>query len=79
MLPSNIDWFETIVSIKKCWSICEGDQMEFKPHASCIYFGSISSYVNGGEVYKDANGILWKWEVQITQFDIMAQDIQDVS
>jgi hypothetical protein len=31
--------------------------MKFEPHASYIYFGSILSYVDGGEFGKDASRI----------------------
>jgi hypothetical protein len=30
---------------------CEGDPTKFKPHATCKYFGNISSYTNGGETW----------------------------
>jgi len=69
--PSNVDWYEGTIS-KRCWSICEGNQTKFKPYASCTYFGSILSYIDGGEARKNASGIPWRWEVLITRFDIMA-------
>ncbi len=69
MLPSNIDWYEGIVS-KRCWNVCEGDQTKFEPHAFCMYFGNILSYANGSKACKNASRILWRWEVPITQFDI---------
>jgi hypothetical protein len=28
--------------LKKCQSICKSDPKKFKPHASCMYFGSIN-------------------------------------
>jgi hypothetical protein len=40
-----------------------------------MHFGNISNYTNGDGVHKNANGILWRWEVPITRFHIMAQDI----
>jgi hypothetical protein len=77
MLASNVDWHEGTI-LKKCWNICEGDPTKFEPHASCMHFGKISSYTNGNEAHKNASIILWRWEVLITRFDIMAQDIRDV-
>jgi hypothetical protein len=53
--------------------------MEFKQHAICMYFGNISSYTNENKARKNASGIPWRWEVLITQFDIMAQDIWNIS
>jgi hypothetical protein len=70
-LPSNVDWYEGII-LKRCWSICEWDQTKFEPHASCMYFGSILSFAYGSGACKNASEILWRWEVLITQFDIMA-------
>jgi hypothetical protein len=61
--------------LKGCWNVCEGDPTKFKPYASCMYFGNISNYGDGGGTCKNASGILWKWMVPITQFNIMAQDI----
>ncbi len=77
MLPSNIDWYERVIS-KRCWNICEGNQTKFEPHASCMYFGNISSYTNGGKALKNASRIPWKWEVLITHFNIMAQNSWNV-
>jgi hypothetical protein len=45
----------------------------------CMYFGGILSYIDGGKAHKNASGIPWRWEVPITRFDIMAQNIKDVS
>jgi hypothetical protein len=53
--------------------------MEFDPHASCMYFGNILSFANKGEAHKNVSEIPWIWEVPITQFDIMAHDIWNVS
>ncbi len=73
-----IDWYERII-LKRCWNICESNQTKFEPHASCMYLGNISSYVDGGKTLKNASRIPWRWEVLITQFNIMAQDSWDIS
>ncbi len=44
-----------------------------------MYFGYILSYANGGKAHKNPSRIPWKWEILIIWFDIMAQDIWDVS
>jgi hypothetical protein len=44
--------------LKKCWSVCEGDQTKFEPHAFCIYFGNILSYIVRGGAHKNANQIV---------------------
>jgi hypothetical protein len=56
-LPSNVDWYERTI-LKRCWSICESNQMEFEPHASCMYFGNILNYIDGGRACKNASEIL---------------------
>jgi len=77
-LPSNVDWHEGTI-LKRCSNICENNQTKFEPHASCMYFGSISSYVNGSKACKIASKIPWRWEIPITWFDIMVKDIWNVS
>ncbi len=74
----NVDWHEGTIS-KRCWNACENNQTKFEPHASCIYFGSISSYASGGKNCKITSKTPWRWEVPITRFDIMVKDIWNVS
>jgi hypothetical protein len=67
MLPLNVDCHKGTI-LKRCWNVCECDPTKFKPHASCMYFGSIPSYVDGSKVRKNASKVPWRWAHDLTSW-----------